>query len=168
MLSRASRQDRSLMTARPRPPRYPGAPASERATKAARASSRKRDTRCEVLLRRAVWRIPLRYRIAVAEVPGRPDLVFMRERVAVFCDGDFWHGRNLDDRLHKLAEGHNATYWTAKITANAARDVDRTRQLEQAGWVVLRFWETDIVRDPVALAREIAKIVEKRRSRIRS
>ncbi len=110
-----------------------------------------------------MWRVPLRYRIAPAGLPGRPDLVFPRERVAVFCDGDFWHGRDLEARLAKLAGGHNAPYWTEKIRANVERDARHTEQLEAAGWLVLRFWESDILRDAAAIAQAIAEAVGARR-----
>jgi DNA mismatch endonuclease Vsr len=93
-------------------------PASARASAAARGASRKRDTRCEILLRRALWALGLRYRVDVGDLPGRPDIVFRRARVAVFCDGDYWHGRDLEARLKKLARGHNPAYWVAKIRAN--------------------------------------------------
>lgn len=155
--------DRRRVGAARRTPRFVGTPASEHASKAARGASRKRDTRCELLLRSAVWRIPLRYRIAVAGMPGRPDLVFARERVVVFCDGDFWHGRNLEVRLHKLMEGHNSGYWTAKITTNVLRDAEQTRHLEAEGWLVLRFWESEIRQNPEAIARIVADHIRRRR-----
>ena len=66
--------------------------------------------RCEIQLRCALWLSGLRYRVDVATLPWRPDIVFPRERIAVFCDGDFWHGRELEARLKKLATGHNAPY----------------------------------------------------------
>src|SRR5712692_8436205 len=90
-------------------------PASERASSAAKASSRKRDTRCELLLRRELWRRGRRFRIDVSTLPGRPDVVFPKWKLAVFCDGDFWHGRNLRTRLAQLRRGHNSPYWVAKI-----------------------------------------------------
>src|SRR5437868_1470095 len=100
-------------------PRFDGLRASsKRASRAARASSRKKDTRCELALRRALWALGLRYRIAVPDLPGTPDIVFKNSKVAIFCDGDFWHGRNLDARLEKLARGHNAIYWVEKIRRN--------------------------------------------------
>jgi DNA mismatch endonuclease (patch repair protein) len=83
--------------------------------------------------------------------------------VAVFCDGDFWHGRNLAARLKKLGAGHNAPYWTAKIRKNAERDARHTRQLEADGWLVLRFWESDILDDAEALAFVLADAVRRRR-----
>lgn len=81
-------------------------------------------------------------------IPGKPDLVFPAERVVVFCDGDFWHGRHPEERLGRLAAGHNAQYWTAKIQNNIARDERTTTWLTLAGWRVIRLWETDILGDP--------------------
>lgn len=140
-------------------------PASARASTAARGASRKRDTRCELLLRRAVWRLGLRYRIDVATLPGRPDIVFGRERVAVFCDGDFWHGRNYEERVARLQQGHNAPYWVAKIGGNVARDVRNTEVLRAEGWMVLRFWESDVLKDVEAAANQVADAVFARRRR---
>lgn len=149
-----------------RAPRYDGlSPASTGASAAARAASRKRGTGCEVALRAELWRRGLRYRIDVATLPGRPDVVFVGARVAVFCDGDFWHGRDLDARIAKLARGHNAPYWVAKIRANVARDVRHGRALASAGWTVLRYWESDILRDPIAIANEVEGAVTRVRRR---
>ena len=103
-----------------------------------------------------LWQRGLRYRLAVATLPGRPDIVFTRERVAVFCDGDFWHGRNLAERVAKLSQGHNAGYWVAKVQANVERDERQSRELEADGWRVVRLWETDIARDAEAAAEAVA------------
>lgn len=121
-------------------------PASKKASAAARAASAKRDTRCELALRRELWRRGLRYRLHVSGLPGRPDIVFPNCRLAIFCDGDFWHGRDLEERLAKLRVGHNPTYWIAKVRRNVERDAQQTRALEEAGWTVFRFWETDALR----------------------
>lgn len=139
-------------------------PASGRASKAARGASKKRDTRCEVVLRRSVFRLGLRYALSAADLPGKPDLVFRSARVLVFCDGDFWHGKDLEARLSRLATGHNAPYWVAKIQTNVARDRRQTRELEVAGWIVLRFWESDIRRDAETIASVIAMAVRQRRA----
>jgi DNA mismatch endonuclease (patch repair protein) len=72
--------------------------------------------------------------------------------LAIFCDGDFWHGRHLRRRLQKLATGHNAAYWTAKIKSNVARDHRIKRALQDSGWTVLRLWESDVRTDPVRAA----------------
>jgi DNA mismatch endonuclease, patch repair protein len=138
-------------------------PASRRASSAARGASKKRDTRCEVLLRRAVFRLGLRYALSASDLPGKPDLVFRRARVAVFCDGDFWHGKDLETRLARLANGHNAPYWVAKIQTNVARDHKQTAALEAAGWIVLRFWESEIRRAPETIATAIETTVRLRR-----
>lgn len=106
----------------------------------------------------------MRYRIDVGDLIGRPDIVFRSARVAVFCDGDYWHGRDLERRIAKLETGHNAPYWIAKISSNVERDRRVTAALEADGWLVLRYWETDIKKDAMALAREVAGRVEARRS----
>lgn len=102
----------------------------------------------------------MRYRIDVASLPGRPDIVFTNARVAVFCDGDFWHGRDLAAREAKLARGHNAGYWLSKIRGNVERDHSHDKALRNAGWTVLRFWETDILRDPDQIADTIVQTVK--------
>lgn len=137
------------MTVHCSPPSFSGlAPASKRATTAARGASAKTNTRCELVLRRQLWRRGLRYRLHHYGLPGRPDIIFPKHRVVVFCDGDFWHGQDLEARLARLASGHNAPYWVAKIRSNVERDRAVTARLEATGWRVLRLWETDILGEP--------------------
>ena len=139
-------------------------PASKAASTAARGASKKKDTGPELVLRKALRQEGLRsYRVDVATLRGRPDVVFTRERVAVFCDGDFWHGRNLDARIAKLQQGHNAPYWVAKIRGNVARDRSVDAELEEDGWDVLRFWETDVRRNATSVAKAIVERVRLRR-----
>ena len=123
------------------------APVSEASSRAKRAN-RRQDTKPEVLLRRELWKMGLRYRKNVQNLSGKPDLVFARARVAVFCDGDFWHGRDWPMRRARLEQGANAAYWLAKIGRNIERDLRNTALLEQTGWHVIRLWETDIRREP--------------------
>jgi DNA mismatch endonuclease (patch repair protein) len=139
--------------------RYDGlAPASARASKAARGSSKKQDTKPELLLRRALWRVGRRgYRVDVSKLPGRPDLVFFRQKVVVFCDGDFWHGRDLEQRIARLERGHNAPYWVEKIRGNVARDRLRDEDLRRAGWRVVRAWESDIHNDLKSVVERVLK-----------
>lgn len=132
-------------------------PASDKASKAARGSSKKRDTKPELLLRRACWARGLRYRVDDRGLPGRPDLVFKKARLLVFVDGDFWHGRNLEARVARLEKGHNANYWVAKVTANVARDQRNNLYLRENGWRVLRFWEGEVIADVEAVAEKIAR-----------
>jgi DNA mismatch endonuclease (patch repair protein) len=139
-------------------PSYRGLrPASAKATAAARGSSRKTDTRCEVSLRRALWAAGCRYRKNVPTLPGRPDVVFLGAKVAVFCDGDFWHGRDWESRRRKLRHGTNADYWLAKIQRNMERDRQNTRLLQEMGWTVLRFWESEVRCDSKTVVRTILK-----------
>lgn len=138
-------------------------PASARATLAARASSKKTDTRCELTLRRMLWAAGCRYRKSFAGLPGRPDVVFPGARVAVFCDGDFWHGRNWESRKQKLRRGTNAQYWLAKIQRNIDRDRQNTERLQEMGWTVLRFWETQIRSDPLAVTLTVLGALQDRK-----
>lgn len=105
----------------------------------------------------------LRFRKNVKSLPGKPDIVFLRARVAVFCDGDFWHGRNWERVSEKLKNGTNAEYWVAKIARNIERDTHNTQLLEQQGWHVIRVWETDINRDVIQIATAIKEVVDTRR-----
>jgi DNA mismatch endonuclease, patch repair protein len=137
-------------------PSYEGLqPASATASRAARASSRKTDTRCEVALRRALWAAGCRYRKDVAELPGRPDIVFVGPRIAVFCDGDFWHGRDWETRRQRLRRGSNSRYWVAKIQRNIERDWQNTMALMEMGWTVVRVWESQIQSDLEAVVQAI-------------
>lgn len=138
-------------------PSYVGLkPASTRASVAARGSSKKSRTRCEVVLADALTARDLTFRTDAADLPGRPDIVFDRPRVAVFCDGDFWHGRDWRKRSRKLVNGQNAAYWRAKIKTNMARDARTSAALEEAGWRVVRLWETDILRDVATAAAAVS------------
>lgn len=139
--------------------------ASQRATKAARGSSAKKNTRCELLLRRELWRRGLRYRVNCPELPGCPDIVFSKHKMLVFCDGDFWHGRDLQARLARLKAGHNAPYWVVKIRTNVERDRAITARLRAVGWHVVRVWETDILCDPTRITARIVAMLKARLQR---
>ncbi len=143
-------------------PRYTGLrPASEAASRVRRAN-RKKDTQHEVILRKLLWKLGLRFRKHVSSLPGNPDVVFPGARVAVFCDGDFWHGRDWDRLQVQLERRHNASYWSPKIARNRERDMEKSAQLESMGWLVIRLWETDIKKDPDAAANAIRDAVRSR------
>lgn len=142
------------------PPSYKGRkPASTQASAAARGSSRKTDTKCEILLRRALWASGCRYRKDVSALPGRPDIVFSKARLAIFCDGDFWHGRDWESRRQKLDRGNNPDYWVAKIQRNIERDQQNTLRLKEMGWTVLRFWESTIRADTGGLVQQVIDVL---------
>lgn len=138
-------------------------PASSRASAAARGSSKKTDTACERALRAALWAAGYRYRKNVSALPGQPDIVFPKARVAVFCDGDFWHGRDWESRRRKLKAGSNADYWLAKIQRNMERDRETTARLESQGWNVLRFWESEIRASTETIVESIGTALDKSR-----
>jgi len=140
-----------------RVPSFKGLSPASAASSRVKRRNRSRDTAHEKLLRQTLWRMGLRYRKNCGELPGKPDLVFLRARVAVFCDGDFWHGRDWDRRKAKLEGGTNARYWVAKIASNVGRDARNTAALQAAGWLVIRLWETDIKRDPTAAAELVSR-----------
>jgi DNA mismatch endonuclease, patch repair protein len=129
----------------------PASPSSSRA----KQRNRSKDTAHELALRKLLWGIGLRYRKNVGDLPGKPDIVFLRERVAIFCDGDFWHGRNWDSLSQKLSTGNNPSYWVQKIRSNRERDLRNNRRLSDLGWLVLRFWETDMHGSPDTIIAEI-------------
>ena len=101
-----------------------------------------RDTHIEVILRKALWRLGIRYRKNFKALIGRPDIVITKYKIVIFCDSDFWHGRNLVKIEQQIKS--NRQYWIPKIKRNIERDIEVNDFLTQSGWVVLRFWETDI------------------------
>lgn len=131
-------------------------PASAASSKAMRGN-RDRDTRPEVLLRRMLWKMGARYRKNVTGLCGKPDLVFPRARIVVFCDGDFWHGRNWESLRRKLEMRANAPYWVQKIQANRERDRRTRARLRRAGWCVIALWEVEVRSDPTAAAARIMR-----------
>ena len=135
------------------------APASSHASRC-KQNNQPGKTRPELLLRRALWARGLRYRIANNQLPGRPDLTFGRCKVAVFVDGDYWHGKDWDVLRERLASRHNAQYWISKIEYNRSRDLQITQRLEDAGWRVMRVWESDIYADIRTVVKQITRTVK--------
>ena len=126
------------------------------------ASSQAKDrssTAHQRLLRTLLWRCGLRYRKNVRTLPGKPDIVFSSTRVAVFCDGDFWHGRDWRRHSSKLRSGTNVSCWIPKIKANRNRDRRNDRLLKSNGWTGIRLWESDIHRDPECAASDVEQCV---------
>lgn len=128
-------------------PRFDGLKSSSSHASRAKQRIGRRDTGPERQLRSALFRAGLRFRKNVLHLPGKPDVVFPRAQVAVFVDGDFWHGREWPARRRRLVKGSNSAYWTAKIRSNMRRDIAVARSLENEGWMVLRFWESEVKSD---------------------
>jgi len=149
----------------PTVPSFDGLQPASPASSWAKRRTPRRDTKHEIMLRRELWRMGLRYRKHVDSLPGKPDIVFGKSRVVVFCDGDFWHGRDWPTLRQQLQGRANAAYWIAKIASNIQRDKRHTAELQAAGWRVLRLWESDIKHDPHAAALAVGMSLRSRSHR---
>lgn len=106
-----------------------------------------KDTKIEVIFRRELWDRGYRYRKNYKKLPGKPDIALTKYKIAIFCDGEFFHGKDWDMLEERLLRGKNPDYWIEKIKRNMARDDDINKQLRFLGWTVLRFWGEDIKRN---------------------
>lgn len=104
-----------------------------------------KDSEIELLLRRELWGRGLRYRKNVKTVFGHPDIAFVGKKVAIFCDSEFWHGYDWEHRKNDIKRRRD--FWIPKIEWNMQRDIEVTGMLEADGWIVLRFWGTEIKTD---------------------
>lgn len=108
-----------------------------------------KNTAPEIIFRKALWSKGLRYRVCPSDIIGKPDIVFTTKKVAIFIDGDFWHGgqwkkRRLSALEDQFQSASTQSYWLKKIRRNMERDCQITSKLSLEGWTVLRFWESDI------------------------
>lgn len=122
--------------------------------KLAMSRVRQKDTPIEVLLRSALHRKGLRFRKNVRKLPGSPDIVISSARLAIFVDGDFWHGYQFPKWEHKLTP-----FWREKIRANRQRDCRNFSKLRRDGWSVMRFWGHEVLKDVNACAERVKKRV---------
>ena len=102
------------------------------------------DTKIEILLRKALWKKGIRYRKNLKALPGTPDIAITKYKVAIFCDGEFFHGKDWEVLKPRLQKGSNGEFWISKISRNKERDNEINRKLLFMGWTVIRFWGTDI------------------------
>ncbi|MBQ2390695.1 MAG: very short patch repair endonuclease [Clostridia bacterium] len=116
---------------------------------------KQKDTKIEIILRKELWHRGLRYQKNSKKVFGKPDIVFLGKKIAVFCDSEFWHGHDWENRKNDFKS--NQDFWISKIERNILRDKEVTEKLESEGWVVLRFWGNEIKKDVM----ECANIIEK-------
>ena len=104
-----------------------------------------KNTKIEFLLRKELWSRGLRYQKNSKKVFGKPDIVFIGKKVAVFCDSEFWHGYDWENKKNEIKSRRE--FWIPKIERNMQRDVEVTTRLTQEGWTVLRFWGNEINHD---------------------
>ena len=102
------------------------------------------NTKIEAILRKALWNKGYRYRKNYTELPGKPDIVLTKYKIAIFCDGEFFHGKDWGVLKPKLEKGNNSEYWVKKITKNRERVEEVNKKLLSMGWTVIRFWGNDI------------------------
>lgn len=121
---------------------------------------RSSNTKIERVLRAALTTEGLRYRKNYRKAHGSPDIAFISPKVAVFCDSSFWHGRHWAKLKKRLRT--NKKFWVDKIAANMRRDRKVNRQLRKEGWIVLRFWEEDILKKTSWCLRKITDALAKR------
>lgn len=159
-----AQRDNGRMGSEPGKPYRPRDPA---ATSRLMSVVRNRNNKQEVRLRKELWRRGYRYRLYVSNLPGRPDIVFAGRKVAVFVDGDFWHGRVYVEKgmrsLNRAFRCGTKDFWIRKILQNIERDQRVTKALATAGWKVIRVWEKDIQRNLLEQATAIEKAVRNQR-----
>ena len=106
---------------------------------------RSKNTRPELLFRKALWKKNVRYRIDNKKLPGKPDVSIKKYKLAIFIDGEFWHGYDWDKR--KLEIKSNRLFWIPKIERNMQRDRQVNQILSEMGYTVFRFWSNEILKD---------------------
>ena len=116
-----------------------------------------KNTSIEVSLCKALWHSGIRYRKNYNKLPGTPDIAITKYRIAIFCDGEFWHGKDWESKKHKIH--NNRDYWIAKIERNISRDYETSRLLYGMGWTVIRFWGEEIRNDLSGCIEEIKDII---------
>ena len=119
-----------------------------------------KDSQIELLLRRELWSRGLRYRKNVNRIYGKPDIVFIGKKIAIFCDSEFWHGYNWEERK-KDFKSHQE-FWIPKIERNMERDAEVTAKLESEGWKVIRFWGNEIKKNTAQCANTIESVFKEK------
>ena len=124
-------------------------------------SNKSTGTKPELVLAKSMWALGLRYRKNSGSIFGKPDFSFKKYKVAVFVDGEFWHGKDWEQRKAEIKG--NREFWIAKIERNIRRDIEVTGRLKAEGWTVLRFWSNDVVKDTTSCAEKVKEIIRARR-----
>ena len=115
-----------------------------------------KDTKIEIMLREALWKKGYRYRKNYKALPGSPDIVLTKYKIAIFCDGEFFHGKDWEVLKPRLEKSNNSEFWISKISRNRERDDEVNKRLLFEGWTVIRFWGNDIKKN----VDECVKVIE--------
>lgn len=119
-----------------------------------------KDSEIEKMLRQELWRRGLRYRKNVRGIFGHPDIAFIGKKIAVFCDSEFWHGYDWDNRKNDIKS--RKEFWIPKIERNIQRDLEVNQKLEGEGWIVIRFWGKEIKKNTADCAQRVEEIIRSR------
>lgn len=115
-----------------------------------------KNTAIELILRKALWHNGIRYRKNYNKLPGKPDIALTKYKIAIFCDGEFFHGKDWETLRRKLENSNNSDFWINKISKNRKRDEIINKELNLMGWTVIRFWGNDIKKN----TEECLKVIE--------
>lgn len=116
-----------------------------------------KNGKAEVKLAKKLWSMNIRYRKNYRKLPGSPDIAISKYKIAIFVDGEFWHGYKWEEKKDKLKS--NKEYWIEKIEENISRDIRNDRLLRELGWIPVHFWERDINKNLDDCILEIQKII---------
>lgn len=108
---------------------------------------RSKDTKIELALRKALWKQGIRYRKNYRALPGSPDIALTKYKIAIFCDSEFFHGKDWEVLKPRLEAGNNPDFWVKKIEKNRFRDIETDKKLFFMGWTVIHFWGTEILKN---------------------
>ena len=138
---------------------------TDRITKEQRSKNmravKNKDTSIERSLRKALWEKGYRYRKNCKDVYGKPDIVFKKQKLAIFCDSKFWHGYDWEHKNLEIKS--NRDFWISKIERNMERDREIEAELNGLGWTVIRFWSRDVLKEPEKCAEAVKELVFQRK-----
>lgn len=120
---------------------------------------RSKDTQIEIILRKALWKKGYRYRKNCKAIPGSPDIALTKYKIAIFCDGEFFHGKDWEVLKPKLKKSNNSEFWINKISRNREKDDEINKKLLFEGWTVVRFWGNDIKKNTDECVQVIEDII---------
>lgn len=118
-----------------------------------------KDTKIEVTLRKALWKKGYHYYKNYKGLPGSPDIVLTKYKIAIFCDGEFFHGKDWEVLKPQLQRGNNPDFWVKKIERNIQRDIEVDKKLLFLGWTVIHFWGKDIMKKTDECVQVIEEVI---------
>ncbi len=121
---------------------------------------RSKDTSIELALRKRLWSEGFRYRKNYKKLPGTPDIALTKYRIAIFCDSEFFHGKDWEILKPTLMKGKNGDFWVRKISRNMERDIESDQKLLYLGWTVIHFWGSEIIKHTDECIRVIRETIQ--------